>query len=914
MKFETATDGGIVAFELKYEDGASGDIPLKLGDGNFGMVFAGENLQNNLALKIIYKHQVDSEENRGTSLVDHRTTRVMDELQVSSNIAKALREKAKSDPVFEGLLGSYQDHLVLPMAYTTDILSERVIEDVDERRAFENALAELEKRDIYFSTYAYVMHRYNCSLKDLVEETSSEGTESTSGYLRLQGSTVADRERSALHVCLGVAKGLKVLHAANLRHQDIKPANIYYREVGGKVDFRLGDLGFLRPRHPVLAGSAMVSALDLAIGTKHYRSVEQIDYADTCEVDVTVNRDSNTAQLITHDPKFMRTNIYINDLAYFPRSKTQRLFKVTNIEFEEKSFTTKTTIALPPDNDKNPGVNTVFDDLNTQVSFVKNPSSKTDLFGLGAILFDVITAGDSPERFYELLRKFDVKSSTIDETLITYYSLWQADQHINPEISAVFHRICGDSKSNGLSEAVVSFLLRCCMSEPKDSFFREFSSADDNDFQHGWDYVIKELNTLIDTTGAGDHADASINCLTGAGEKNILRPSGSLTVLGHLQKIKNSLMLDGSDHQAEKSDADDNTILKNIVAVKRIGDRAIMLLNDVSEKDDAKYVSFAPEHLSFSADYSAVNNSEMFGKLDENKFYEKLRKNDVHLCALTPFRDRLKPIWWSNRRRYVQVFKGKKEGVSAFRFEYLDFSPTWQGVAEGDYLIVGRGSKCTVFIIRATGPGNNLSCHLADTDASAKADWNDEEGRHGYLVKKIDQIDYTAGMLSIYIFHLLFYRPGQGGVSDYGPSVNTRTSSYPCSGLALPTTTIGNKSEDTSNAPLKKLFGKLRSGNIEVSPERASLNLAVWLMLGGYHSVESGQSNEERVLSITRQLTSWFAICASSIDESPDSFALLSIDPARPIVPINTAKVNEVAEKFRLSQNDWDHLSGAYIA
>jgi len=914
MKFETSEDGGVVAFELDYESGNSDDIPLKLGDGNFGMVFAGFNVLNNLAVKIIYKHQVDSDETRGSSLVKHRTTRVMDELQVSSKIATAIRKKAKTDPRMEGLLGSYQDHLVLPLAYTKDILSEHVIDDPKERSAFEDALVALEQRDIQFSKYAYVMHRFKCSLKDLVEETNTEEAGAVSGYLRLQGSTVVDRERSALHVCLGVAKGLKVLHAADLRHQDIKPANIYYREVGGKVDFRLGDLGFLRSRRPELAGSVMVSALDLAIGTKHYRSVEQIDYADTCEVRVTVNQGSNNAQLTSHDPKFLRTNIYINDWAFFPRSKTQRLFQIESIEFEPSAFTTKVTIKLPPNGERNPGVSTVFEDSNTQVSFLKNPSSKTDLFGLGATLFDVVTAGDSPERFYELLRKFDVKSSAIDETLLTYYSLWQAGQHINPEISAVFHRICGDSKSNGLSETVVSFLLRCCMSEPKDSFFRDFGLAEDDEFDHGWDRVIDELNSLIETTGAGDYASASINCLTGTGGKHIPRSSGPSTLLSHLPSISKPHLFDNAESLGERNDLDENALLKNIVAIKRIGERAVMLLNDVSSRGEIKYASFAPEHLSFNDDYSAVAASDAFGEFDETAFYDKLKKLDVHLCALTPFRDRLKPIWWTNRRRNVQVFKGKQEGVNAFRYEYLDFSPAWQGVAEGDYLIFGRGSNHAVFIVRTILDSNSLICVPADADASTKVDWSDEESRHGYLVKKIDQIDYTAGMLSIYMFQLLFYRPGEGSVSDFGPFVNARISSYPCGDLPAPTNVGQIVSVDGFGVSLKGLFGKTEISTEKVSLETVSLRLAVWLMLGGYYSEEAEPSDEERISAITRQFTNWFSICADSFEESSGDLALLSIVPSKKFYPKHPSKVAEISEEFRLTQDDWNRISEAFVS
>ena len=47
----------------------------------------------------------------------------------------------------------------------------------------------------------------------------------------------------------------------------------------------------------------------------------------------------------------------------------------------------------------------------TQVVFLKRQEYRTDLFGVGAIAFDLISCGRSSERFYESIRRFEFDGS-----------------------------------------------------------------------------------------------------------------------------------------------------------------------------------------------------------------------------------------------------------------------------------------------------------------------------------------------------------------------------------------------------------------------------------------------------------------------------------------------------------------------
>jgi hypothetical protein len=87
-----------------------------------------------------------------------------------------------------------------------------------------------------------------------------------------EGETLAERLergpltlREAYRVFLPIAHGVHALHQRGLRHQDIKPENIYLAEIGGDV-------------HPVLLdlGVAVESGSPFVAGTALYASPEQI--------------------------------------------------------------------------------------------------------------------------------------------------------------------------------------------------------------------------------------------------------------------------------------------------------------------------------------------------------------------------------------------------------------------------------------------------------------------------------------------------------------------------------------------------------------------------------------------------------------------------------------------------------------
>src|SRR5205823_153297 len=83
-----------------------------------------------------------------------------------------------------------------------------------------------------------------------------------------KGETLAERLergplslREAHDIFLAVARGLEALHGVGLRHQDVKPDNIYLATFGRRVHPILLDLGVAAEREaPFVAGTALYAS------------------------------------------------------------------------------------------------------------------------------------------------------------------------------------------------------------------------------------------------------------------------------------------------------------------------------------------------------------------------------------------------------------------------------------------------------------------------------------------------------------------------------------------------------------------------------------------------------------------------------------------------------------------------------
>ena len=155
--FVNGKSGASTQFTLVTDDtpvgGESLNLPRKLGDGNFGIVFDARSTSNSLsyALKILYDQD----------FTEFDIQRILAELNIGIDLPARLRtfvdeKRDNLDADFAAIAEMPGDFIVLPIAFK------------DNFTKFASA-KDFEKLDMKLSKYAYLMEKFDCSLKDLVE-------------------------------------------------------------------------------------------------------------------------------------------------------------------------------------------------------------------------------------------------------------------------------------------------------------------------------------------------------------------------------------------------------------------------------------------------------------------------------------------------------------------------------------------------------------------------------------------------------------------------------------------------------------------------------------------------------------------------------------------------------------------------
>ncbi len=942
-------------------------IPKKLGDGNFGVVLEAEDPSNteSYALKVLYEHSVPDDDS-GPS-IEFEKSRIEAELKIGIDLPRRLKELVDQNresigPDFFAVSTKPGDYIVLPIAYELDFDGLQNSED-------------LSQLDIKLSKYAYLMERFDCSLKDLVEgdhgfcrsesnihddkakasngenaeiENGSKKATATviGGYARLAQAMMKERERSAIPVLEQVAIGLQTLHAASFRHRDLKPANIYYKRAANKVQFRLGDLGFLDPKDdPARAGSVVVTQA-INIGTKHYRSIEQIDFSDTAECEVEVGESSKEAVLVTRDPKFLETNIEVGDLAFFAKSNSRRHVTIKSItkDSENREVIMHVELSQPPGIDQkgNHEANVLINDRNTQVSFLKNPTAKTDLFGMAAILYDILSVGDSPERFYELLRRFDSDGFSIEESIVRQYATWQAGIIDDADVSAIFSRLNdGEGRSGTVNPQVIRFLLKCMMSNASDSYYREFdfSNADHvpdegNNFEsniaaiRAWAKVIQEIKSLENVLDATSYNEAERNVLTrskGFSEEDREEPLENAKQ-ARLSDVLRCYRYGQGPLKKEDGLKEGWNSEKEILAARWVLSAGLITKMDeklnhhMATQENTYMYSLAQEHLAVNSDSVVLKRSVLDS--DEDSLVSSMRYRDPLLTRIRPFSHRFEPIWWRFGTRRIMVAvkddqlrdseKTERKSVEsvAVDIEYADFAFSRQEARKGDFVLPTAGGSSLVFRVSEEASSEcpmRLKVFPHDGRTSNKISFDDNGDqvkiedvrtvlRDGYLVRNPKREDYYAGMLAIYLFHFLVSDGSStsSGNRDFPACVYGRIQDFPLRFSEAPS--------ETRNSKLDK-WQRIKEH---------TLKLITWLSLGGYYFDHSGNEIEspiEKWRCAHRAVRKW---CKHVHDYMGTGD--MALDLTRGIGTKDQGFITEAAKNDieAVSSEEWDKLCEQY--
>ena len=304
------------------------------------------------------------------------------------------------------------------------------------------------------SNYAIIFEYCDFTLRDALEAkwaiTYSVGTGRSKtadvptktrtllGYHLLQLLPFNERLIAILPFLAGAAEGLKVLHMARKLHHDIKPGNVFIKKLtGGKFDVLVGDFSFLGTEERRESTETRLKDV-VGTGTTHFRSPEQRDIVESYQaqplkdlpqddVFVRVNGEKNIRYkdfldsrgisesdrfyLRIWDPKANSSVIERGDLVVFSRDGVGTIYRIEDIVSSDEFF----DIWLSKNERLYLNSKFVRDATRTHVVIYKSPSVKSDWFGFGALTYDMLTGGKSPERFYDDLQTIDRGGVHIDE-------------------------------------------------------------------------------------------------------------------------------------------------------------------------------------------------------------------------------------------------------------------------------------------------------------------------------------------------------------------------------------------------------------------------------------------------------------------------------------------------------------------
>lgn len=257
------------------------------------------------------------------------------------------------------------------------------------------------------------------------------------------------RNHTILKLFIKIVQSLQYLHGKGEAHRDLKPGNIFFRHNDGlplRVDVKLADLGYVTNSGIIETGDTLKGGSEQAPGSPFYRAPEQADLP----IEVRVTIDEGDAATVTGKGSKI-SNIQASDWLFvadlFDESAGYHIEPGDDEDTAQREERAQRTSDLRSeyrdrryyriDHAELDGLSGDFTlrlekgvasperfDLQAQIS--KSTGFHTDIYSLGAILYDLASGGRNPEHFYTYCLKvftdqFGVNSElipgTIDEVL-----------------------------------------------------------------------------------------------------------------------------------------------------------------------------------------------------------------------------------------------------------------------------------------------------------------------------------------------------------------------------------------------------------------------------------------------------------------------------------------------------------------
>lgn len=742
--------------------------PIKLGDGTFGVVFAvyDSNGEDRFAVKLLYGHsdtdivksRFDNEINstqlitqikRDTNLVGViRTVGWTREFQ-KSQVYKKLENffapfrisnyalvTEKYDATLKDLLeGGIKKYTIQQSATTSKIF---LPEPLESRQEVEDVIDKIVSVDA------------NKQALDANKQALKEKIYELTGYDILRQMNFEDRIADILPYLVDIAEGLVTLHKAKLLHLDLKPANIFVRKPGVFVEAVIGDLGFLLPGEKPTPAALPGANAELPLGTRHYRSPEQKDFFDICDVEVQV--DTNDVKLIAYDPKLRDTIIEDTDVVVFSNNNTE-IYNIKSIVIDEQSENSSITITLKLNSKAKENFRP---DKKTQIILYKRQDERTDLFGFGAILFDLLTCGESPERFYDNIRMYDKKDKKVDEIMEDYLMVSNF-QSSEPSLVQVFEPFKLHKSSTIYAPAeIVEIILKCMLYKAENTFY-SLSRYSDGSANKSVNLVLDRLMELHESQRFGFRKAKNHLC------DRTWKSGNSSTTPSFLETLKELQTLDKNNLH--------NRFVKGFWYLDQISDLVSRSLNSPS----FSFSELHPTNLAVierNGEPNALNIRFQVYKMRDS--YEKdLRGDFVYTKINRDIGNPFVPNYLAFVRRKIVLqniaISSNAIGNTQFykcSYQFLDSSLYKDNIKKGDWIIIkSKNNTKNVLLQVESSVGSNLTLKsdffepnndVRELESPNFEDMTQISSSEGVYYKDIDPCVYYLNMLGIYVYNIFF--------------------------------------------------------------------------------------------------------------------------------------------------------------
>ena len=562
------------------------------------------------------------------------------------------------------------------------------------------------------------------------------------GYDILSQQGFKKRIKTMMPYLLSIVEGLNTLHRSELYHLDLKPANIFVKKEGNKIKVVLGDLGFLRPEEfkPTPYLSEIHSMLPL--GSIHYRSPEQTEFYDISDVEVTIKKNEkgeNEVILISRDPKFKDSIIEENDVVIFSKDNNHIPYEIENISGKDK-------IAIKIKVGKN--INNFKEDKRTQVVLYKKQEFRTDLFGLGAIIFDMTTCGKSAERFYDNIRSYDNPRNSIENIMMSYKQVF-SHQTNETGLIHVFEPFKNQATNEYAPHEIVRLVLKLMLYKTKNTFFRDKNGNllynNKSNYYKAIEAVYTEIKTIKDRYGVDDSEnelyDRKVYQISKGSEDNVMSK-----IVSNIQKLTPLNFYEFSLRLA-----------KGIWYIRELTLLVRGTFSDIQDSEKNFFAQMLPENIELTSaeekDLLVFINPVYPKKID---YKEDLKRDLVFTRIRTDISDPYVPDTFLSMRRTIHL--EKTSGKNTFIYKFMDSSII------GDYLFIEDWIVIQERLFKVILIDGNKVVLEDDIDINFELDIK-PGGQKAVYYKNIDPCKYYLEILSSYIYNIFFVGIEEASIS-----------------------------------------------------------------------------------------------------------------------------------------------------